>query len=158
MFRIGLGYDVHRLVKGRRLILGGMKIPFNLGLNGHSDADVLLHAICDSLLGAAGLGDIGMYFPDNDQTFKDISSIILLKNVAGMIAKKGYSINNIDTIIIAQEPKLAPYIPDMCISIASALNIEKSRINIKATTTEGLGFTGEKRGIAAKSIVMLIKD
>ncbi len=158
MFRVGLGYDAHRLIKGRRLMLGGMEIPFNLGLDGHSDADVLLHAICDSLLGAAGLGDIGMHFPDNDQAFKDISSIILFKKVVNMIAEKGYRINNIDATIVAQEPKLAPYIPGMRDKISIAANIENSRVNIKATTTEGLGFTGEKKGIAANSIVMLARD
>lgn len=158
MFRVGLGYDAHRLVKGRRLILGGVEIPFDLGLDGHSDADVLLHAICDSLLGAAGLGDIGIHFPDNDQAFLNISSIILFKNIVKMIADKGYRINNIDATIVAQEPKLAPYIPDMRDKISIAANIEKSMVNIKATTTEGMGFTGEKKGIAAKSIVMLVRD
>lgn len=153
--RIGMGYDVHKLVPERKLILGGVDIPYELGLLGHSDADVLLHAIMDSLLGAASLGDIGKHFPDTDDRFKGISSIELLKEVGKLISKKGYKIGNIDATIIAQKPKMAPHIPLMRENIASALNIDLEQINVKATTEEGLGFTGEGKGISSQSICLL---
>ncbi|MDO5516763.1 MAG: 2-C-methyl-D-erythritol 2,4-cyclodiphosphate synthase [Clostridium sp.] len=150
--RIGMGYDVHRLVEDRKLILGGVEIPFEKGLLGHSDADVLLHAIMDSLLGACALGDIGKHFPDTDERFKGISSILLLKETGKLLYDKGYSINNIDATIIAQKPKMLPHIETMRSNIAEALNIDIDQINIKATTEEGLGFTGEMLGISAQSI------
>ena len=153
--RIGMGYDVHKLVPERKLILGGVDIPYELGLLGHSDADVLLHAIMDSLLGAASLGDIGKHFPDTDDRFKGISSIELLKEVRELIFEKGYKIGNIDATIIAQKPKMAPHIPLMRENIASALNIDLEQINVKATTEEGLGFTGEGKGISSQSICLL---
>lgn len=155
--RIGLGYDVHRLVPDRKLILGGVTIPYELGLLGHSDADVLLHAIMDSMLGAAALGDIGKHFPDTDERFKGISSIELLKEVNNLITSKGYKIGNIDATIIAQKPKMAPHIPLMIKNIASALSVDIDLINIKATTEEGLGFTGEGAGISSQSICLLLK-
>ncbi len=155
--RVGIGYDVHSLVEGRKLIIGGINIPYKKGLLGHSDGDVLLHAIKDSILGAAALGDIGKHFPDTDERYKDANSLELLKQVGIMINSKGYLINNLDTIIIAQEPKMAPYIEEMKNNIASALNIGVNNVNIKATTTEGLGFVGSGEGIAAKSIVSIIK-
>lgn len=153
--RIGMGYDVHKLVEGRKLILGGVAIPYKTGLLGHSDADVLLHAIMDSLLGAAALGDIGKHFPDTDERFKGISSILLLKEVGKLINQKGYEIENIDSTIIAQKPKMAPHIPIMIKNISEALNISEDKINIKATTEEGLGFTGKEEGISAQSICLL---
>lgn len=153
--RIGLGYDVHRLVEGRDLIIGGVNIPFEKGLLGHSDADVLLHAIIDSLLGASALGDIGTLFPDTDIRFKSISSINLLKEVGKLLNDNGYSINNIDSTIIAQKPKMAPYIKEMRDNIAKALNIDVMKINVKATTEEGLGFTGTGEGISSQSICLL---
>lgn len=154
--RIGMGYDVHKLVENRDLIIGGVKIPHNLGLLGHSDADVLLHAICDSLLGAAALGDIGKHFPDTDNKYKNIDSLILLKNVGKLIEDEGYVIGNIDATIIAQKPKMAPHIPEMRENISSTLNISIDKINIKATTEEGLGFTGLQQGISSQSICLLI--
>ena len=153
--RIGMGYDVHKLVPERKLILGGVDIPYELGLLGHSDADVLLHAIMDSLLGAASLGDIGKHFPDTDDRFKGISSIELLKEVGKLISEKGYKIGNIDATIIAQKPKMAPHIPLMRENITSTLNIDLEQINVKATTEEGLGFTGEGKGISSQSICLL---
>ena len=153
--RIGMGYDVHKLVKERDLILGGVKIPYELGLLGHSDADVLLHAIMDSLLGAAALGDIGKHFPDTDSKYKGISSIELLKHVGNLLTEHNYKIGNIDATIIAQKPKMAPQIPTMREKIASALNISVDQINVKATTEEGLGFTGEGLGISSQSICLL---
>lgn len=153
--RIGMGYDVHKLVEERDLILGGVKIPYELGLLGHSDADVLLHAIMDSLLGAAALGDIGKHFPDTDSKYKGISSIELLKHVGNLLNEHNYKIGNIDATIIAQKPKLAPHIPTMRENIASALNISVDQINVKATTEEGLGFTGEGLGISSQSICLL---
>lgn len=153
--RIGLGYDVHRLVPERKLILGGVDIPYELGLLGHSDADVLLHAIMDSLLGAAALGDIGRHFPDTDSKYRGASSIALLKEVGILISKKGYKISNIDATIIAQKPKMAPYIVNMCENIALTLEIPIDNVNIKATTEEGLGFTGEGLGISSQSICLL---
>ncbi|HBL83577.1 MAG: 2-C-methyl-D-erythritol 2,4-cyclodiphosphate synthase [Clostridiales bacterium GWF2_38_85] len=155
--RIGHGYDVHRLVENRKLILGGVDIPYEKGLLGHSDADVLLHAICDALLGAAALGDIGMHFPDTNAGFKDISSISLLKIVIKLLQTDNYEIINIDATIIAQAPKLAPYIPQMIENIAAAINCNVNKVNIKATTEEGLGFTGEKQGIAAHSVCLINK-
>ena len=153
--RIGMGYDVHKLVKERDLILGGVKIPYELGLLGHSDADVLLHAIMDSLLGAAALGDIGKHFPDTDSKYKGISSIELLKHVGNLLTVHNYKIGNIDATISAQKPKMAPHIPTMRENIASALNISVDQINVKATTEEGLGFTGEGLGISSQSICLL---
>ena len=153
--RVGMGYDVHKLVEGRDLILGGVKIPHTLGLLGHSDADVLLHAIMDALLGAAALGDIGKHFPDTDPKYKGISSIKLLEHVAKLIEEKGYVVENIDATIIAQKPKMRPYIEEMEQNIAAALHIDVSQINVKATTEEGLGFTGSGEGISAQAICMI---
>ena len=150
-----MGYDVHKLVKGRSLILGGVAIPHETGLLGHSDADVLLHAIMDALLGAAALGDIGKHFPDNDTRYKGISSIILLKHVGSLLKNNNYTIENIDATIIAQSPKMAPHIPNMVINIATALQLPIDRINIKATTEEGLGFTGRQQGISSNAICLL---
>ncbi len=153
--RIGNGYDVHKLTEGRRLILGGVEIPYEKGLLGHSDADVLLHAIMDALLGAAALRDIGYHFPDNDRQFKDISSMELLKRVSALIKNKGYRVVNIDATIIAQRPKLKDHIELMIINIASALDIPKEDVNVKATTEEGLGFTGEGLGISASAVCLI---
>lgn len=153
--RIGMGYDVHKLVENRELILGGVKIPYRLGLLGHSDADVLLHAIMDSLLGAAALGDIGKHFPDTDSKYKGISSIELLKHVGNLLSKHNFKIGNIDATIIAQKPKMAPHILKMRENIAYALNISIDQINVKATTEEGLGFTGEGLGISSQAICLL---
>jgi 2-C-methyl-D-erythritol 2,4-cyclodiphosphate synthase len=153
--RIGMGYDVHRLVEGRKLILGGVEIPYEKGLLGHSDADVLLHAIMDSLLGAAGLGDIGKHFPDTNASYKNISSIALLTQVNKLLRERNQSIVNIDTTIIAQEPKMQPFIEQMRENIARVLEIEIKDINVKATTEEGLGFTGTKEGIAAQAICLI---
>lgn len=153
--RVGLGYDVHKLVEGRDLILGGVKIPFELGLLGHSDADVLLHAIMDALLGAAGLGDIGKHFPDTDPAYKGISSVKLLEHVRDLLEENMFVINNIDATVIAQKPKLRPYMEEMEEKIAKALRIEKNRINLKATTEEGLGFTGSMEGISSQAICSL---
>ncbi len=153
--RVGMGYDVHKLVEGRDLILGGVKIPHTLGLLGHSDADVLLHAIMDALLGAAALGDIGKHFPDTDPKYKGISSIKLLEHVAKLIEEKGYVVENIDATIIAQKPKMRPYIEEMEQNIAAALHIDVSQINVKATTEEGLGFTGMEQGISSQAICAL---
>ncbi len=153
--RIGNGYDVHRLVSGRKLILGGVDIPYEKGLDGHSDADVLVHAICDALLGAAALGDIGQHFPDSDPQYKNADSLILLKSVCEMLNAKGYKICNIDSIIVAQKPKLAPYLEQMRENIAKAAGIDTDRINVKATTEEGLGFTGRGVGRAAHGICLI---
>lgn len=153
--RIGIGYDVHKLVSNRDLILGGVKIPYEFGLLGHSDADVLLHAIADALLGAAALGDIGLLFPDTDIKFKDANSLLLLKEVVSKIKKEGYEIENIDSIIIAQKPKMRPYIDDMRKNIADACEIDIKQVSVKATTEEGLGFTGNGEGIASKASVLL---
>ena len=155
--RIGMGYDVHILVENRDLILGGVKIPYSLGLLGHSDADVLLHAIMDSLLGAAALGDIGKHFPDSDDRYKGISSIELLKYVGSLLKENDWLIENIDSTIIAQKPKMAPHIENMRKNISEALNIDIGQINVKATTEEGLGFTGEGKGISSQSICLLTK-
>ncbi len=153
--RIGQGYDVHKLVENRKLILGGVDIPYEKGLLGHSDADVLVHAIMDALLGAAALGDIGKHFPDNDIAYKGISSIELLKKVSLLLKEKNYSIMNVDSTIIAQRPKLAPYIYNMRVNIADALGIEVDKVSVKATTEEGLGFTGEGLGIASSAICLI---
>jgi 2-C-methyl-D-erythritol 2,4-cyclodiphosphate synthase len=153
--RVGTGYDVHKLVEDRELIIGGVKIPYEKGLLGHSDADVLIHAIMDALLGAAALGDIGTHFPDTDEKYRGISSIELLKHVRRLLEDKLYLIENIDATVIAQRPKLAPYIPTMVKNMSEALGIEEDRINVKATTEEGLGFTGAGLGIAANAVCLL---
>lgn len=153
--RIGQGYDVHRLTEGRKLILGGVEIPYEKGLLGHSDADVLVHAVMDALLGAAALGDIGQHFPDTDPAYKGISSIELLGKVGALLEEKGYVIENIDATIIAQRPKLASYRPQMAENIAETLHLDPSRISVKATTEEGLGFTGSGEGIASQAITLL---
>lgn len=153
--RVGMGYDVHKLVEGRDLIIGGVKIPHTLGLLGHSDADVLLHAIMDALLGAAALGDIGKHFPDTDPQYKGISSMKLLEHVGKLISEKGYVVENIDATIIAQKPKMRPHIEEMEKNIAAALNISTDQINVKATTEEGLGFTGTEEGISSQAICAL---
>ena len=155
MIRIGQGYDVHRLVADRRLILGGVEIEHETGLLGHSDADVLTHAICDALLGACALGDIGRHFPDSDEKYRGVSSLILLDEVGKMLRAKGCEINNTDAIIIAQAPKLAPYIDKMRENIAKTLGIDIEYVGIKATTEEGLGFTGKKEGIAASAVCII---
>ena len=157
MFRIGEGYDVHRLKEGRKLILGGVEISFTKGLDGHSDADVLVHAIMDALLGAAALGDIGKLFPDNDDAYLGADSIELLKKVVKVISDKGYNLVNIDSTVIAQKPKLAPYIDNMRENIASALGTDKDAVSVKATTEEGLGFTGTGEGIAARAVALIEK-
>ena len=155
--RIGHGYDVHRLVKDRRLVLGGVEIPFEYGLLGHSDADVLLHAVCDALLGAAALGDIGKHFPDNDERYAGIDSMLLLKNTAELLKSNGYRLVNIDATVLAQRPKLAPYIEGMRQNISSVLHTDVNNISIKATTEEGLGFTGDGSGIAAHAVCLIEK-
>lgn len=155
MIRIGHGYDVHRLVEGRRLILGGVEIPHEVGLLGHSDADVLLHSIADSLLGAAALGDIGKLFPDNDPAYKNADSLLLLRKVGVHLYTAGYRVVNIDATVLAQAPKLAPHIREMRANIARALEIDFSAVSVKATTEEGLGFTGEKQGIAAHAVCLI---
>jgi len=155
VMRIGTGYDVHRLCENRKLILGGAEIEFEKGLLGHSDADVLVHAIMDAILGAAAEGDIGKHFPDSDDRFKGISSLLLLEEVNKIIKRKGYKIANIDSTIIAQRPKLSPYLTQMRENVAKVLDIDVSQINIKATTEEGLGFTGSGEGIAAQAAVLL---
>ena len=153
--RIGHGYDVHRLVECRDLILGGVTIPYEKGLLGHSDADVLLHAVMDALLGAAGMGDIGKLFPDTDMAYKGISSMVLLKSVSEKIREAGFVVGNIDVTMIAQRPKLKDYIPQMVENIASVLEIEPSRVNVKATTEEHLGFTGDGSGMACHAVCLL---
>ena len=153
--RIGHGYDVHRFVEDRKLILGGVEIPYEKGLLGHSDADVLLHAVCDALLGAAALGDIGKHFPDSDDKYKGIDSLLLLKEVFLKLKENGYYVVNVDATIIAQAPKLLPFINEMISNIAKALSIDVSSVNVKATTEEGLGFTGKKLGIAAHCVCLI---
>lgn len=153
--RAGMGYDVHRLVEGRKLILGGVEIPYEKGLLGHSDADVLLHAIMDALLGAAALGDIGKHFPDTDPAYEGASSMKLLEHVGALLEDHNYVIENIDATIIAQRPKMLPHIPQMVKNVASALGLEENQVNIKATTEEGLGFTGSGEGISSQAICML---
>ena len=156
--RIGHGYDVHRLAKGRDLILGGVKIDYPLGLEGHSDADVLLHAVSDALLGAAGLGDIGMHFPDTDPRYKGADSLRLLEIVVGKVYNAGYRVSNIDVTMIAQQPKLKPYIPAMRENIATAVQINLSRVNVKATTEEHLGFTGRLDGLSCHAVCLLEEE
>jgi len=158
MIRVGQGFDVHQLVEGRPCIIGGVAIPYEKGLLGHSDADVLLHAVTDAILGALGLGDIGKHFPDTDPAFKDADSLKLLLHVWGIAKERGYRLGNIDSTIIAQKPKMAPYIPQMAEVIARALDADLEQVNVKATTTEQLGFTGRGEGIAAQSVVCLVKD
>lgn len=153
--RIGNGYDVHRLQEGRKLVLGGVEIDYQLGLEGHSDADVLLHAICDALLGAAGLGDIGGHFPDSDMRYRNISSLILLGKVGELLNQADFKVVNLDSTIIAQKPRLAPYIEEMRQNIAVVLQIETAQVNVKATTTEGLGFEGRGEGISALAVALI---
>ncbi len=153
--RIGLGYDVHRLTEGRKLILGGVDIPYEKGLLGHSDADVLIHAVMDALLGAAALGDIGQHFPDTDPAYEGISSLELLKHVGVLLEERGFIIENIDATVIAQRPKLAPYRPQMEENIAAVLKLSRDRVSVKATTEEGLGFTGTGQGISSQAITLL---
>ncbi len=156
--RIGQGFDVHQLVEGRKLIIGGVEIPYEKGLLGHSDADVLLHAITDALLGAAALGDLGRHFADTDAKFKDIDSRILLREALHLVRDQGFRVGNVDATIIAQRPKMAPHIPQMVAHIASDLRVERSAVNVKATTTEELGYTGRGEGIAAQAVVLLLAD
>lgn len=158
MIAVGQGFDVHQLVEGRPCIIGGVTIPYEKGLLGHSDADVLLHAVSDAILGALGLGDIGRHFPDTDPAFKNADSLKLLEQVWALARERGYKLGNIDSTIIAQKPKMAPYIPQMTEIIANVLGAETSKVNVKATTTEQLGFTGRGEGIAAQSIVCLLQD
>ncbi len=153
--RIGFGYDVHRLVEGRKLMIGGVEVPSPRGLQGHSDADVLLHAVCDSLLGALGEGDIGRHFPDSDPQFQGISSLHLLQKVAEKIAEHGFLVENVDSTVVAEQPRISPYIPLMAEKIASTLGVPIPRVNIKATTSEGLGFVGEGKGMAAFAVALL---
>ncbi len=155
--RIGHGYDVHRLTAGRKLILGGVLVPYELGLDGHSDADVLLHAIMDALLGAAAMGDIGRHFPDNDPAYKGVSSMVLLRSVGGLLRHGSYAIVNIDATVLAQAPRLSPFIEEMRRRIADALEMDFARVSVKATTEEGLGFTGERKGIAAHAVALIEK-
>lgn len=156
-FRVGLGYDVHQLAKGRKLILGGVEIEHTRGLLGHSDADVLVHAIMDAMLGALALGDIGKWFPDTDEKYKGADSIGLLAEVGALIAEKGYEVGNIDAVIVAQAPKCAPHIDAMRENIAETLGVDRDQVSVKATTEEKLGFTGRQEGIAAKAVVLLVK-
>ncbi len=153
--RIGHGYDVHRLVEGRRMVLGGVEIPYEMGLDGHSDADVLVHAIMDAIIGALGLGDIGRHFPDTSSEFKDISSLVLLDRVGKMLAERGASVVNIDSTIVIQRPKIAPYIDEMTENVARILGIDRLQVNVKATTEEHLGFTGRGEGVAAHAVALI---
>ena len=153
--RIGHGYDVHKFAPGRKLVLGGVTVPYDLGLDGHSDADVLVHAVMDAILGAAALGDIGKHFPDNDPAYLGADSIKLLERVVEIVSEKGFRVSNIDSTIIAQAPKLAPYIPEMRETVAAACGIDTDCVSVKATTEEGLGFTGQGLGIAAHAVVLL---
>lgn len=157
MMRIGHGFDVHRLVPERSLVLGGVEIPYELGLLGHSDADVLLHAVCDAILGALGLGDIGRYFPDTDPTYRGIDSLILLGHVIGLAINRDYEVCNLDVTVVAQRPKLAPYVADMVANLARTCRVTADRVNIKATTTEELGYTGRGEGISAHAVVLMSK-
>lgn len=158
MFRVGIGFDAHRLVKGRPLIIGGVRIPYDLGLSGHSDADVLIHAIIDGILGALAMGDIGIHFPDDDPAYKDIDSAILLRRVMELAKKEGYRINNLDNTIVAEKPKMTTHIPGIKERLSSILEVLPGQINIKATTTEGMGFCGRGEGISAISIVSIKKE
>ncbi len=155
--RVGHGYDVHRLAEGRKLILGGVEIPFEKGLLGHSDADVLAHGVMDALLGAAGLGDIGRHFPDTDPAYRGADSLELLARVAGLLGERGWSVGNVDATILAQRPKLAPHIPQMAENLAKAMGVPPDRVNVKATTEEGLGFTGSGEGMAAHAVALIIR-
>jgi len=155
MFRIGIGYDAHRLVEGERLILGGVEVPFEKGLKGHSDADVLTHAVCDAVLGALSLGDIGKHFPDTSKEFEGISSLLLLKRVSALVAQKGYRVVNVDSVVVAQRPKLSPYRKLMEENLAKALGILPSQVCVKFTTTEGMGFEGRGEGISAQAVALL---
>lgn len=156
-FKVGIGYDVHRLIKGKKLFLGGVPIPYSKGLQGHSDADVVLHAICDAILGALGQGDIGEHFPNTDPRFKGISSLKLLKSVSTLVKKQGYKVNNVDAIIVAEEPSLKAFKGQMRSHIADGLAIEETAVNIKATTSEGMGFIGRRQGMAAYATVSIAK-
>ena len=158
MFRVGFGYDAHRLVKGRSLVLGGVKIPHHLGLAGHSDADVLIHAIIDAILGALAKGDIGRHFPDSDPAYKDMDSMVMLERVMKWVHSDGYRVNQLDTTIVAEKPRLAPFVETMKHGLSKTLAIRMDQMNIKATTTEGMGFCGRQEGIAAYAIVSLIKE
>ncbi|MEO1765901.1 2-C-methyl-D-erythritol 2,4-cyclodiphosphate synthase [Thiobacter aerophilum] len=158
MMRIGQGFDVHALVEGRKLILGGVEIPFPLGLEGHSDADVLLHAICDALLGAAAMGDIGRHFPDSDPQYRGIDSRRLLRQVRAVLKEQGWRVGNVDATVVAQAPRLTPYVPEMVRHIASDLEVAEDCVNVKATTTEKLGFTGRGQGIAAQAVCLIMRD
>ncbi len=155
--RVGHGYDVHRLTEGRKLILGGVEIPFEKGLLGHSDADVLAHGVMDALLGAAGLGDIGRHFPDTDPAYRGADSLGLLARVAGLLGERGWSVGNVDATILAQRPKLAPHIPQMAENLAKAMGVPPDRVNVKATTEEGLGFTGSGEGMAAHAVALITR-
>lgn len=157
MYRVGIGYDLHRLTEGRPLVLGGVTIPFSKGLEGHSDADVLSHSLCDALLGAAGKGDIGVHFPETSPQYKDISSLILLKNVMEIIDEEGYSVVNIDSVIVAEQPRLSPYIGQMRDELSKIVGIKSKKISIKATTSEGLGPIGKGEAIAAQTVVLVSK-
>ena len=157
-FRVGIGYDIHPLVPGRKLILGGVEIAFEKGLFGHSDADVLIHAIMDAIIGALGLGDIGKHFPDSDPTYKDISSLILLSKVEELLSSSRFRVVNVDSVIIAEAPKLSPYIGEMRKKLASVLKVEEERINIKATTNERIGDIGEGKAIASQAVVLLVSE
>jgi len=156
-FRIGFGYDVHQLAPGRKLILGGVEIPHDIGPVAHSDGDVLIHAICDALLGAAGLGDIGVHFPDNSETYKDISSLLLLKSTLSLLDVNGYAVGNIDSTICLQRPKIKDFIPEMVIRLSTAMDTDPAFVSVKATTTEKLGFVGEEKGISAYAIALIEK-
>ena len=158
MIRIGHGHDVHRLVPERPLMLGGVEIPYEYGLLGHSDADVLLHAVSDAVLGALGLGDIGRYFPDTDPTYKGVNSLLLLEHVIGLAQTRGFRVSNLDTTIVAQKPKLAPYVSQMVTNLANACQVPSGCVNVKATTTEELGFTGRGEGISAHAVVLMTTD
>jgi 2-C-methyl-D-erythritol 2,4-cyclodiphosphate synthase len=155
MFRVGFGYDAHRLVEGRNLVLGGVRISYSLGLLGHSDADVLTHAIMDGLLGAIGKGDIGQHFPDADPSYKDMESLLLLRQVMEWVREEGFAVSNVDSTIVAERPRLSPHIPDMREKLAQILGVPAHRVNIKATTCEGMGFCGREEGIAAYAVVSL---
>ncbi len=157
MVRIGFGYDVHALVEGRRLVLGGVEIPHSRGLKGHSDADVLIHAVMDALVGALGLGDIGHHFPDTDPAYKDISSLRMLEAVAGLMEREGYQLNNLDCTLVAEAPRIAPHLEEMKQHLSKALKSGKDRINIKATTSEGLGFCGKREGMEAFAVVTILR-
>lgn len=155
MIRIGHGFDVHRLVPDRPLVLGGVTIPYEYGLHGHSDADVLLHAVSDAILGALGLGDIGRYFPDTDETYRGINSVLLLENVIGLATARGFRVSNLDTTVVAQRPKLAPFVAQMVVNLAKVCQVPAGCVNVKATTTEQLGFTGRGEGISAHAVVLM---